>query len=285
MNDYEKMACAINYLVEHALEQPDLQELAEQAGLSPGHFQRKFTAWTGVSPKAFLQNLTLEQAREMLVHGKQVEETAWATGLSGPGRLHDLCVKLEAATPGEISRGGLGLTIDYGFGPTPFGECLLANTPRGICYLAFVAGRETKALLEELHRLWPKATYLHQPDSTLGLIQQIFNLQSVPNDTPLRAYVKGTQFQLQIWRALLKIPEGRLVSYGDIATRVKKPDASRAVGSAVGANQLAYLIPCHRVIRKTGVIGDYRWGSARKKLMLACEYTRKKTPHVGGVYT
>lgn len=285
MNDYEKIAHAINYLVEHANEQPDLQVLADRAGLSPGHFQRKFTAWTGVSPKAFLQNLTLEQAREMLTHGKQLEEAAWASGLSGPGRLHDLCVKLEAATPGEISRGGLGLAIHYGLGPTPFGECLLANTQRGICYLAFVAGRDTEALLGELHRLWPRATVTHKPDNTLGLIQQIFNLQSVPNDTPLRVYVKGTQFQLQIWRALLKIPEGRLASYGEIATKVKKPDASRAVGSAVGANQLAYLIPCHRVIRNTGVIGDYRWGSARKKLILTYEYARKKTPHEGGVCT
>ena len=285
MNDYEKIARAISYLVDHALEQPNIQTLADQAGLSPGHFQRKFTAWTGVSPKAFLQNLTLEQAREMLTHGKQVEETAWATGLSSPGRLHDLCVKLEAATPGEISRGGLGLTIHYGFGPTPFGECLLADTPRGICYLAFVASQDTEALQEELHRLWPKATITHKPDSALGLIQQIFNLESVLDNTPLRAYVKGTQFQLQVWRALLKIPAGHLVSYSDIAIKVKKPDASRAVGTAVGANQLAYLIPCHRVIRNTGVIGDYRWESARKKLILVYEYSRKKTPHEGGVFT
>ena len=285
MNDYEKIARAITYLVEHAPEQPDLSVLASQAGLSPAHFQRKFTAWTGVSPKACLQNLTLQHAREMLTEGRPVEDTAWSSGLSGPGRLHDLCVKLEAATPGEIRRGGLGLAIRYGFGPTPFGECLLADTPRGICYLAFVAGSDRQTVLGELRQLWPNATVTQNPDSTLGLIRQIFNLQSVPPDTPLRAYVKGTQFQLQIWRALLKIPEGQLVSYGNIASRIKKPEASRAVGTAVGANQLAYLIPCHRVIRNTGVIGEYRWGSTRKKLMLACEYARKKTPHEGGVYT
>jgi AraC family transcriptional regulator of adaptative response/methylated-DNA-[protein]-cysteine methyltransferase len=285
MNDYEKIARAITYLVEHAPEQPDLPVLANQAGLSPAHFQRKFTAWTGVSPKAFLQNLTLQHAREMLTQGRPVEVAAWSSGLSGPGRLHDLCVKLEAATPGEIRRGGLGLAIRYGFGATPFGECLLADTPRGICYLAFVAGSDRQTVLGELRQLWPNATVTQNPDSTLGLIQQIFNLQSVPPGTPLRAYVKGTQFQLQIWRALLKIPEGQLVSYGDIASRIRKPESSRAVGTAVGANQLAYLIPCHRVIRNTGVIGQYRWGSTRKKLMLACEYARKKTPHEGGVYT
>jgi len=274
MDDYNKIAKAINYLIEHAQEQPGLQLLARQAGLSPPHFQRKFSKWTGVSPKCFLQFLTLEHAREMLIRGGAVENVAWASGLSGAGRLHDLCVKMEAATPGEIKLGGAGLHIGYGFGPTPFGECLLANTPRGICHLAFVTGQNHEAALGELHQIWPSATYSHQPDNILVLIRKIFNLQASPAPAPLRVYVKGTRFQLRVWRALLQIPEGSLCTYGQVGVAIKHPGAARAVGSAVGANTLAYLIPCHRVIRNTGATGDYRWGSERKKIMLACEYAR-----------
>ncbi len=271
MDDYDKISQVISYLLEHARQQPSLTLLAEKAGLSPSHLQRKFTAWTGISPKSFLQHLTQQQARAMLNHGKPLEQVAWDTGLSGPGRLHDLCIKIEAATPGEIRRGGEGLDISFGFGPTPFGDCLLADTPRGICYIAFVGPQSG---LDELYKLWPRATYTPAPNRTQGLIRQVFNLQTLPVQTPLRAYVKGTQFQLQIWRALLNIPEGRLVSYSDIATAIRRPDAARAAGSAIGANQLAYLIPCHRVIRNTGIVGDYRWGSNRKKMILACEYAR-----------
>lgn len=274
MNDYQKITRAINYLVEHAQEQPDLHLLAEQAGLSPYHFQRKFSAWTGVSPKSFLQFLTLENAREMLKRGRPVQDVAWDSGLSGAGRLHDLCVNLEAATPGDIKSGGAGLQIDYGYGPTPFGECLLADTPRGICYLSFVPQPNHAAAFNELQQLWPHASYSHQPDKSLLLIQQVFKLQGGGRETALRGYVKGTRFQLRIWRALLQIPEGALSSYGEIAAAINQPAAARAVGSAVGANPLAYLIPCHRVIRNTGVIGAYRWGSNRKKIMLACEYAR-----------
>ncbi len=274
MNDYQKIAQAINYLVDHAQEQPDLQLLATQAGLSPSHFQRKFTAWTGVSPKCFLQYLTLEHAREMLDRGKPVQDVAWTAGLSGPGRLHDLCVSLEAASPGEIKNGGAGLQISYGYGPTPFGECLLADTPRGICYLAFIQQQNHAAAMNDLQQIWPSATFTHQPDHTLQMILQIFNLQTGANRVSLQAYVKGTKFQLRIWRALLQIPEGSLSSYGEIALAVNRPRAARAVGSAVGANPLAYLIPCHRVIRNTGVIGAYRWGSDRKKMLLTCEYAR-----------
>ena len=275
MNDYKKIARAITYLIEHAGQQPDLRQLAEQAGLSPSHFQRKFNAWTGVSPKSFLQHLTLEQARRMLNNGNPVEQVAWATGLSGSGRLHDLCVNLEAASPGEIRKRGEGLQIHYGYGMTPFGECLLADTPRGICHLAFVAGEGREAVFAELQQAWPRAAFIHHPDKAGTLIQQVFRLPPAADRTPLRAYVKGTHFQLRVWRALLRIPEGRLISYGDLAMAIDSPRSARAVGSAVGANMLAYLIPCHRVIRSTGVIGDYRWGSPRKNMMLALEYARQ----------
>lgn len=275
MDDYERIARAIDYLVDHAGERPGLQALAAEAGLSPSHFQRKFSAWTGVSPKCLLQYLTLEHAREMLAGGTAVEQAAWASGLSGPGRLHDLCVSLEAATPGEIRRGGAGLRIEYGFGPTPFGECLIAESPRGICHLAFVTRGDRVSALRELQQDWPRAELLARPDKALALIEQVFNRQSPGYGTaPLRAYVRGTRFQLRIWRALLRIPEGQLISYGDMARITGQARAARAVGSAVGANRIAYLIPCHRVIRNSGIIGHYRWGGPRKQLLLSFEYER-----------
>ena len=277
MNDYQKISQSINYLVEHAQEQPSLKLLADKAGLSPSHFQKKFTAWTGVSPKSFLQYLTLQHAKEMLEKGKPVQEAAWTTGLSGPGRLHDLCVSLEAASLGEIKSGGAGLNIRYGYGPTPFGECLLAESQRGICYLAFTQLRAQETELNNLKQLWPSASIICAGDTAPRMIQRIFNFQNESDRLPLHAYVKGTKFQLRVWRALLEIPEGSLTSYGKIAKAVRHPGAARAVGSAVGANPLAYVIPCHRVIGNSGLIGNYRWDSSRKQIMLACEYARNST--------
>jgi AraC family transcriptional regulator of adaptative response/methylated-DNA-[protein]-cysteine methyltransferase len=274
VNDYEKMATIIRYLAEHAREQPTLTQLANMAGYSPAYFQRQFTAWVGVSPKSYIQYLTLVNARLLLTQSASVFDVAVDTGLSGMGRLHDLCVTLDAATPGELKTGGHGLTIHYGFGMTPFGECIVASTQRGICYLAFIQDGEYEPAITGLKRAWPGAVIVHKNEELEKLIMQVFDLQHNQQQLPLRALVKGTNFQLQVWRALLKIPEGKLTTYGDLASAINKPTAARATGSAVGANLLAYLIPCHRVIRNTGVIGDYRWGTARKRAILAHELAK-----------
>jgi len=274
MNDYENMTKIIRYLADHAEEQPTLTQLAEMAGYSPAYFQRRFTSWVGVSPKSYIQHLTLMNARLLLTQGASVFDAAVDSGLSGTGRLHDLCVTLDAATPGELKTGGLGLTIHYGFGMTPFGDCILASTQRGICYLAFIQEGEFDQAITGLKRAWPRAEIVHKNKESEKLIMQVFELQRNQQQLPLRALVKGTNFQLQVWRALLKIPEGKLTTYGDLASAVNKPSAARATGSAVGANLLAYLIPCHRVIRNTGVIGDYRWGTARKRAIIAHEFAR-----------
>lgn len=276
MDDYSQMAKAVCYLTENAADQPDLEVLARAAGLSPSHFQRKFVRWVGVSPKDFLQCLLLADARAALGNGVSVETAAWAAGMSGPGRLHDLCVSLTAATPGEIRRGGLGMDICYGYAPSPFGECLLGMTPRGICHLAFTGGDGRGASLERLRRAWPAAA-LHRDDGAAllqatGIFDPDVDSRGRP---PLKLLVKGTPFQVRVWQALLQIPEGEVVSYGQLAAEIRRPGAARAVGSAVGANSIAYLIPCHRVIRGTGVTGTYRWGNARKKIMLALEAARR----------
>ena len=273
MDDYTRIAQAISYLVDHAHRQPGLEQLAAQAGWSSAHFQRKFSEWTGVSPKAMLQQLTLDKAMGLLANHTSLEEVAWASGLSGPGRLHDLCVKLEAASPGEIRSGGKGMQIHYGFAPSPFGDCLIAETGRGICHLAFVAGSERDAALRELQTRWPQAQFAASPTRALELGRQVFN--QAPEREGLRAYVRGTAFQLKVWRALLKIPDGSTTSYGAIAAEIGCPGSARAVGTAVGSNTLAYLIPCHRVIRNSGVIGEYRWGHPRKRIMLALERARQ----------
>jgi len=274
MNDYENMTRIIRYLANHAGEQPTLTQLANMAGYSPAYFQRRFTTWVGVSPKSYIQHLTLINARLLLKHGASVFDVAVDTGLSGMGRLHDLCVTLDAATPGEIKTGGLGLTIHYGFGMTPFGACLIASTQRGICYLAFIQDGDYEPAVIGLKQAWPRAEIVHKNEEAEKLIMRIFDLQHNQQQLPLRALVKGTNFQLQVWRALLKIPEGKLSTYGQLASAINNPTAARATGSAVGANLLAYLIPCHRVIRSTGVIGDYRWGTARKRAILAHEFAR-----------
>jgi len=273
VNDYQKMANIIEYLATHSSDQTSLTTLADMADLSPYYFQRKFTEWVGVSPKSYLQCLTLESARTLLIRNNSVVDVALDTGLSGPGRLHDLCVTLDAASPGEIKSGGAGLTVHYGFGLTPFGECLLAHSRRGICYLAFVNHHEHDLAIKALKDTWPGADLIYQDETAEKLITQIFNKQHNQH-APLRALVKGTNFQLQVWRALLKIPEGGLVTYGALASSIDRPRAARATGAAVGANTLAYLIPCHRVIRNTGVIGEYRWGSNRKRAIIACEIAR-----------
>jgi len=272
MNDYQRIARVIRYLNDHHTEQPSLAELAEYAGISAYHFHRLFSTWAGITPKDFLQSLTLTHAKALLAQGHSVLASAYAAGLSGPGRLHDLCISLEAASPGELKAGGAGWLITYGFAASPLGRCLLGESPRGICFLAFVESADGQAELTALQETWPRAQL--QPDNAGAgrLATRIFAPAARPvNGSPLKAYVQGSPFQVQVWRALLHIQPTTLVSYGHLATILGHPGAARAVGTAVGRNPLAYLIPCHRVIRETGVLGNYRWGQERKQALLAWE--------------
>jgi AraC family transcriptional regulator, regulatory protein of adaptative response / methylated-DNA-[protein]-cysteine methyltransferase len=270
MNDYERIARVIRYLDEHRDAQPRLSVLAQVAGVSQFHFHRLFKTWAGTTPKRFLQCLTFEHVRSLLRNGETILDSAFEAGLSGPGRLHDLCVTLEAASPGEIKSGGAGWTIQAGFGESPFGCCLVAQSPRGICHLSFVDG-DSKAAWNELKALWPNAHWQRDDPGACSLISGIFTRPSRPDEKHLTAYVKGTEFQVRVWRALLQIPQRQLTTYGRLAAAIGKPAAARAVGSAVGSNAVAWLIPCHRVIRETAAFGGYRWGVVRKRAMLASE--------------
>lgn len=275
MNDYERIARVIRYLDEHQAEQPSLETLAAQLGLSPHHFHRLFSAWAGVTPKDFLQALTLAQVRERLKRGASVLDAALEAGFSGPGRLHDLCVTLEAASPGEIKSGGMGWHLQFGFAETPFGECLLAESPRGICHLAFVEPETREIGRDTMVQDWPAARWERNDALAKRQADLIFRNPAENESVPgLRAFVRGSAFQVQVWQALLRLNSGELVTYGRLAERVGHPSAARAVGTAVGQNHLAYLIPCHRVVRETGVIGQYRWGQIRKRAMIAWESSR-----------
>ena len=277
MNDYERIAEAIRFLDAHRAEQPDLATLSARIGLSPSRFHRLFSAWAGSTPKDFLQCLTLSHARELLRNGESVLDAAHASGLSGPGRLHDLCVSLEAATPGEIKSRGKGIAIRAGVAASPFGQCLIGETPRGICHLSFfdAGGREGAAA--ELTTEWPLAELTWDDEHAARLVAEIFSPSPAGNPcSPWKLFVRGTPFQIRVWRALLEVPAGALVSYGKLAAASGNPHASRATGTAVGRNAISYLIPCHRVIRETGVSGHYRWGAVRKRAILAWESSREK---------
>lgn len=268
MSDYHRIEQVIVYLEEHFREQPDLNTIASQVGLSEYHLQRVFRRWAGISPKRFLQYLTAEYARARLQDSGSVLDTAFDAGLSGPGRLHDLTVNVYAMTPGEIKQQGADLTITAGIHPSPFGECLVGLTDRGICALHFVAPGEHESALAALQAEWPAATFRQEARLTQPVIDRIF---AQGDRAPFSLLLKGTNFQIRVWEALLRIPPGALVTYGDIAAYLGQPHASRAVGTAVGHNPIGYLIPCHRVIRRSGAIGDYRWNGARKKAILGWE--------------
>jgi AraC family transcriptional regulator of adaptative response/methylated-DNA-[protein]-cysteine methyltransferase len=249
-----------------------LEEVARASGLSLFHFQRLFKRWAGVSPKRFLQFLTAEHAKKCLRESRSVLDAAYESGLSGPGRLHDLFVSVEGMTPGQYKALGKGLRIDYGVHHTPFGEALAAATARGLCGFLFLGKCGEKTALAQLKRDWPKADYVHNSSAGREWVEKIFG--SSPARKNLKVLLKGTLFQLKVWEALLRIPAGCVMAYKDVAEKIGEPKASRAVGRAVSQNTLAYLIPCHRVIRDTGVLGNYRWGSARKKAMLLWEGAR-----------
>jgi AraC family transcriptional regulator, regulatory protein of adaptative response / methylated-DNA-[protein]-cysteine methyltransferase len=272
MNDYERVARVIRYLDASHTDQPDLATLARHAGLTRFHFHRLFSAWAGITPKDFLQCLTLTHARELLRCGESVLEAALETGLSGPGRLHELCVTLDAATPGELKNGGEGWSIAAGFAETPFGNCLIGESPRGICHLAFLDPGTEASAMAELGEAWPRAKVRRDDRMARRYAESIFARNTVAESKPsLRVFVKGTSFQVRVWRALVHLPQGMVTSYGRLAGSLGMPRAARAVGTAVAQNAIAYLIPCHRVIRETGVVGDYRWGHPRKRAMLAWE--------------
>lgn len=273
--DYQRIEEAIRYLSENFRQQPSLAQLAARVGLSEFHFQRLFRRWAGVSPKRFLQFLTAEHARGVLQASGSVLEAAWEAGLSGGGRLHDLTVAMHAATPGEIKSHGAGLTIRYGFHPTPFGEALIAATPRGICALTFVQESREEAL-ESVRPPWENAAFVPDQTATAALAKRLFSPRQEPSGVPLALHVQGTNFQIKVWQALLQLPAGSAATYGDIAAAIGAPGAARAVGAAVGQNPVAWLIPCHRVIRKTGLFGGYRWGAARKQAMLGWEAAREE---------
>lgn len=270
--DYDRVAQAIAYLDAHQLEQPQLEDVAAALGLSPYHFQRLFRRWAGVSPKRFLQFLTLQHAKSLLERPTELLEVAYEAGLSGPGRLHDLFVAADGVTPGEYRRRGEGITLRYGFQATPFGECLVAVSARGICALEFRdATASPRDQLERLERRWSAAELVEQPSATRDIVESIFRPRARKH---LLLHLRGTNFQLKVWEALLRIPEGKLVSYGTIAAGLGKPGAVRAVAGAVGANPVALLIPCHRVIKSTGHFGDYRWGGERKRALIGFECAR-----------
>jgi len=269
--DYQRIEKAIRFLETHAIEQPSLDAVAEHVGLSPCHFQRLFKRWAGVSPKRFLQHITVESARQLLRDSASVLDASYAVGLSGPGRLHDLFVSIDAVTPGEFKSAGVNLKLSYAFHGTPFGSCLVAESPRGICHLGFVDGDNRTQALTELRQNWQEATLAENCAAGRLAIKQAFSPAACATQPPIKVLLKGTNFQVKVWQALLKIPEGAVVSYGALAEAVGRPDAHRAVGTAVGRNPIAYLIPCHRVLRSNGVVGGYRWGTARKKAMLGYE--------------
>ena len=270
--DYEQIAQAIAYLRDNARQQPSLEQVASQSGLSPWHFQRKFKAWVGVSPKRFLEFLTVQHAKELLDKSASVLDAALDLGLSGPGRLHEQFVSIEAVTPGQYKRLGNGLKIDYGVHPSPVGLMLLALTEQGICELAFGSVEQLDQEIRDLERRWPAAQITHDPQRTGPAAGRIFkprNRVQAGKGPEFRLVVKGTNFQVNVWRALLRIPEGSLISYKQLAHMTGNPSAVRATASAVGANPVSYLIPCHRILRSSGDLGGYHWGIERKRALIA----------------
>jgi AraC family transcriptional regulator of adaptative response/methylated-DNA-[protein]-cysteine methyltransferase len=272
--DYQRIEQAIRFIDENFQRQPDLKEMAAAAGMSEHHFQRVFKRWAGLSPKKFLQFLTKEYAKQLLKDSNLLEASLDA-GLSGPGRLHDLFVTFEAMSPGEFKQKGQGLVISYGFHPTPFGECLIAVTKRGVCALLFLGDRSPDEVLRSLKKDWKNAVLKEDRNITKPYIEKIF---SKGKKEPVAVLCRGTSFQMKVWEALLKIPPGRVVTYKMLACRINAPKAVRAVGNAVGKNTVAFMIPCHRVIRDSGHLGGYRWGTARKKAMLAVESALSDLP-------
>jgi AraC family transcriptional regulator of adaptative response/methylated-DNA-[protein]-cysteine methyltransferase len=275
--DYERIAKAIGFLEANFKNRPTLDEIAASVFLSKYHFQRLFKRWAGISPNQFLQFLTLDYAKKRLAESKNLLDVSYDSGLSGPGRLHDLFVTIDAITPGEFKKMGAGLKIDYGFHPTPFGECLIASTDRGICHLGFVEADNRLNAVQQLNKNWPRALFNENQTGTRLFVNNIFAAKRNDGARPFHLILKGTNFQVKVWQALLSIPIGCVVSYQDIAAYMGNPKSFRAVASAIAINPIGYLIPCHRVISKSGKIHNYRWGEERKKAIFGWESARPET--------
>ncbi len=273
MSDYARIADAIRFIASQVARQPTLDEIAAHVHLSPFHFQRLFSRWAGVTPKRYLQVLTLERAKALLQESRPLLEVADTLGLSSGSRLYDHFVQLEAVTPGEYKQRGAGLVIDHGVHDTPFGQAFVALTPRGVCNFSFLDDQAPEAPLTALTHNWPEAELREAPSRTQGVIHTMFDGSKTP-DRPLSLHVSGTNFQISVWRALLQIPPARVVSYAQVASAVGNPKAARAVGLAVGANPVALMIPCHRVIQQNGKLGGYHWGEIRKQAIHAWEAAR-----------
>jgi AraC family transcriptional regulator of adaptative response/methylated-DNA-[protein]-cysteine methyltransferase len=271
LSDYEIVQRAIAYTTEHYRTQPQVEAIAHAAGTDPRHLNELFRRWCGLSPNVFLQSVTLDHARRVLRESSNVLDASYELGLSGPGRLHDLFVAHEAMSPGEWKTGGEGLEIHYGFHPSPFGSALIMTTARGLCGLAFADPGGERAALDDMKRRWPNARYREDSACTVPYAQRIFDSGKWRPDTPLRVVLIGTDFEVRVWETLLKIPLGRATTYSDIAKKLARPKAARAVGAAVGKNPISFVVPCHRVVGKSGALTGYHWGLTRKRAMLGWE--------------
>jgi len=269
--NYQRIEQAIRYLEQNFRSQPDLDEVAEKVHLSPFHFQRLFTEWAGISPKRFLQFLNVEYLKDK-IRQTSIAEAADLAGLSSQSRVYDLFTTLEAVTPHEYKQSGAGIKINYGVHQTPFGQCLIGMTQRGVCWLSFFPEGGEVESYREMRSFWAESSFDEDYAATAAVAGQIFNAEA--GNSKLHLFVKGTNFQVQVWRALLRIPQGGLTTYQEIARHINNPRALQAVGSAVGSNHIAWLIPCHRVIRKDGILGEYRWEPTRKKGMIGWELAR-----------
>jgi AraC family transcriptional regulator, regulatory protein of adaptative response / methylated-DNA-[protein]-cysteine methyltransferase len=272
--DYERIRRIVAFISERWREQPSLEDIAAHVGLSTTHVHHLFRRWCGLSPKAFLQAITLDNAKALLADSASVLDTTYELGLSGPARLHDLFVTHEAMTPGDYKAGGAGLTLRVGYHPSPFGEAILVATERGLAGLGFVDGADRAAALTDMQRRWPKAAYVEDEAATAPLARRIFDPLSWRAEQPLRVVLIGTDFEVRVWQTLLRVPLGRATTYSDIASRIGKPSASRAVGAAVGKNPISFVVPCHRVLGRSGALTGYHWGLTRKQAMLGWEQGR-----------
>ena len=269
--DYDVVRRAIGHIRGHWREQPEIEAIAEAAGVTPTELHHLFRRWAGLTPKAFLQALTLDGARQLLRDSASVLDATYEVGLSGPGRLHDLFVTHEAMSPGEWKTGGEGLTIRFGFHPSPFGSALVMATERGLAGLAFADPGEEPAALADMKRRWPRATYVEDSARTAVVAKRIFDPSQWQESQPLRVVLIGTDWEVRVWETLMQIPMGRLTTYSDIASKIRKPAAARAVGAAVGKNPVSFVVPCHRVVGKSGDLTGYHWGITRKRAMLGWE--------------
>jgi AraC family transcriptional regulator of adaptative response/methylated-DNA-[protein]-cysteine methyltransferase len=272
--DYAIVRRAIAHIRGNWRAQPEVEEIAEAAGVSATDLHHLFRRWAGLTPKAFLQALTLDHARHLLRDAASVLDATYEVGLSGPGRLHDLFVTHEAMSPGEWKAGGEGLTITYGFHPSPFGTALVLATERGLCGMAFADAGDEKSAFKDMSSRWPKATYTQDASRTEPLAQRIFDPNLWRPDRPLRVVLIGTDFEVRVWETLMSIPFGRLTTYSDVAAKVQAPKAARAVGAAVGKNPVCFVVPCHRVVGKSGELTGYHWGLTRKRAILGWEAGR-----------